>query len=159
MQANFLRTFLPDVEIASELIRDRLVEETALYRELEQFDPYSGNLLEYVEPQNTCDQVVLLFPSGETNRDLCECFLANLMLSTDCYAALSSINYKDSLEIVFTPSKEPIRTFSTPIQHIVASHGKGSLPNAYTRRLPLISLNMQKQTSLSALTALPNCSK
>ncbi|KAF4615131.1 hypothetical protein D9613_003155 [Agrocybe pediades] len=103
--ANFLRTFLPDVEIASELIRDRLIEETAIARELEQFDPYLGNLLDYTEAQSNENHVSLFFPTGETNRDLCSTF----------------IKYASDSEIVFTPFKENIYTFPTPIQHIVAS--------------------------------------
>jgi hypothetical protein len=72
LKANFLRTYLPDVEIPEELIRDQLVEDTTLSRTYECFDPYLGNLLELFEPQNGNNSAFLIFPTGETHRDLSE---------------------------------------------------------------------------------------
>ena len=70
LQANFLRVYLPDVEVASELIREQLSEDITLSRKFERFDPYSGNVLEAFwnasNPRLSC----VLFPTGETNCDL-----------------------------------------------------------------------------------------
>lgn len=68
--------FLPEVEIASDLIRDQLAEEAALYRELERFDPYSGNLLEFFEPLGAAESAFLIFPTGETNTILSQSFIS-----------------------------------------------------------------------------------
>ena len=62
--------FLPEIEIASDLIRDQLAEEAVLYRDLERFDPSSGNLLDLVESKDPAGPSFLLFPSGETNTNL-----------------------------------------------------------------------------------------
>ncbi|KAF8911009.1 hypothetical protein CPB84DRAFT_1763121 [Gymnopilus junonius] len=96
--------FLPEVEIASDLIRDQLTEEAALYRELEHFDPYSGNLLEYLEPHGAPTSAYLVFPTGEINTHL----------------NISNINSLQAGQVNFRPSAVPVYTFPTPIQQIVA---------------------------------------
>ncbi|KAF8798099.1 hypothetical protein BYT27DRAFT_7203813 [Phlegmacium glaucopus] len=105
--ANFLRTYLPDIDIAAELIRDQLVEETTLSRELEQFDPYVGNLLGV---HNTQDVSLLFFPMGETYREL----------------NISSAKFGDA--IVFKPSAVLSHTFPTPIQQIAIAKSDPSCP-------------------------------
>ncbi|PPQ93290.1 hypothetical protein CVT25_015288 [Psilocybe cyanescens] len=102
--ANFLRTYLPDVEIASELIRDQLLEEAQLCEDLEVFDPYAGNLLDIFQPSQTPD-LSFLFPTGDTNRDL----------------SISYVSYFEDLSILFKPVVTPLYTFSTPIQQITTS--------------------------------------
>ena len=72
LKANFLRTYIPDVEIPEELIRNQLIEDTTLSRTYEIFDPYLGNLLGSFEPQNGNGSAFLIFPTGETHRDLRE---------------------------------------------------------------------------------------
>ncbi|KAF8965245.1 hypothetical protein BDZ97DRAFT_1659285 [Flammula alnicola] len=103
--ANFLRTYVPDVEIPAELIRDQLVQDTIRSRELRSFDPYLGNLLDIFEPQGTRNTSYLVFPTGETNRNL----------------NFTEICYSDASNVVFKPSAAPLHTFPTPIQQIVVS--------------------------------------
>ncbi|KAG6832341.1 hypothetical protein H0H87_001982 [Tephrocybe sp. NHM501043] len=65
--ANFLRTYLPDVDIPAELIRDELAQDAKISEKLGLFDPYMGNLL---QPVTVYDSAFLAFPMGELNRDL-----------------------------------------------------------------------------------------
>ncbi|KAF8163387.1 hypothetical protein B0H34DRAFT_695282 [Crassisporium funariophilum] len=102
--ANFLRTYVPDVEIAAELIRDQLVEETTLAQELQQFDPYSGRCLEIMNTSITSPDFIM-FPMGETNREL----------------NVSRVEYTERSGIAFKLRTVPRYTFSTPIQQILAS--------------------------------------
>ncbi|KAF8077862.1 hypothetical protein FPV67DRAFT_1443423 [Lyophyllum atratum] len=100
-EANFLRTFLPDVDIPAELIRDEVSQDAAIAQKLELFDPYMGNLL---APVVTTDGTFLAFPMGELNRDI------NL-----------SPFHQSGDEIVFKPSAHPTRTFDTPIRQMSVS--------------------------------------
>lgn len=75
MQANFLRIHLPDVEVASELIREQLSEDITLSRKVERFDPYSGNVLDVFRNANNPRLACILFPTGETNCDLSKFYL------------------------------------------------------------------------------------
>ncbi|KAF5380885.1 hypothetical protein D9615_004029 [Tricholomella constricta] len=104
--ANFLRTYLPDVDIPAELIRDELSQDAKITQRLEVFDPYMGNLL---EPVMTRDATFLAFPMGELNRDL--------NLSPFCQSENS---------VIFKPSAHPTRTFDTPIQQVSASRPPGA---------------------------------
>jgi hypothetical protein len=70
LQANFLRTYLPDVDVTSELIREHLAEDIAMSRMLEKFDPHLGNLLDVFRPESTPSQPYLLFTTGEANCNL-----------------------------------------------------------------------------------------
>lgn len=70
LQANFLRTYIPDVEIPEELIRQQLIEDTTRSRELRKFDPYLGNLIDVFESKNKDDTIFAAFAAGETNQDL-----------------------------------------------------------------------------------------
>lgn len=73
VQANFLRTYVPDIEIPAELVRDEIESDTHAARKLEKFDPYAGNLLEAVYCPSTRSQINLLcFPMGESNLELSE---------------------------------------------------------------------------------------
>jgi hypothetical protein len=76
-QANFLRTHYPDVDIASELIREELEDHARLSSDLRVFDPYMGNLLTFI----TCG----------TRKGRMASFLAFPMGPTAC--ALSETNY------------------------------------------------------------------
>ncbi|KAG6837293.1 hypothetical protein H0H93_011895 [Arthromyces matolae] len=99
--ANFLRTYLPDVDVPAEIIRDELSKDAKIMEDFETFDPYMGNLLQTVVVSS---QAYLAFPMGELNRDL------NVSPFQDL-----------GKEIVFKPFRLPVRTFDTPIQQIVAS--------------------------------------
>jgi hypothetical protein len=70
-QANFLRTSLPDIDIASDLIRDHLTEDARFNEGLKTFDPQLGNTLSVVYlPEHSRMPAVLAFPMGELRRDL-----------------------------------------------------------------------------------------
>ncbi|GLB34867.1 hypothetical protein LshimejAT787_0204320 [Lyophyllum shimeji] len=105
--ANFLRTFLPEVDIPAELIREEVTRDAELAQELDLFDPYQGNIL---EPVVTSDSTFLAFPMGELNRDL------NLSPFVQAETAP-----------VFKPCARPTRTFDTPIRQISASLPPGSI--------------------------------
>jgi hypothetical protein len=70
LQANFLRVYLPDIDVASELIRQQLSEDITLSRKFERFDPYSGNVLEAFRDESNPRLSCLLFPTGETKCEL-----------------------------------------------------------------------------------------
>ncbi|KAG6866994.1 hypothetical protein C0991_003910 [Blastosporella zonata] len=65
--ANYLRTYLPDVDIPAELIRDQLAQDAKITEALDTFNPYMGNLLQHVVAH---DSAFMAFPMGELNRDL-----------------------------------------------------------------------------------------
>jgi hypothetical protein len=128
LQANFLRTYLPDVEIAEDLIRDQLVEDTTLSRAYEKFDPYLGNLLDSFEPQNANDSAFLIFPTGETNRDLSESLTyaedstEQITLSDHTY-----VSYVEPHNIFFKPFSKPFYKFLTPVRQVLVSKRRNDL--------------------------------
>ena len=67
-----MRTYLPDIEIPAELIRDEVQTDTRTAQELEDFDPFAGNLLQSIQLQDGGSY--LCFPMGESNRELSEFF-------------------------------------------------------------------------------------
>ena len=71
LQAHFLRTCYPDVDIQAELIRDQIMEDARATQEIMREDPYSGNLIDvssfHVARKNLA---YLAFPMGETNCQL-----------------------------------------------------------------------------------------
>lgn len=70
-QANFLRTYFPDIEIAAELVREELSADAQVTRDLEQYDPFSRNVLELLYMPNLPDTPKFLaFPMGVTGSDL-----------------------------------------------------------------------------------------
>ncbi|KAF5345305.1 hypothetical protein D9758_008457 [Tetrapyrgos nigripes] len=100
--ANFLRTYLPDVNIATELIRNELATDDAISRELERYDPMQGNVLEVC--QGLFDSSVFLaFPMGET---ACDLNLSPLILNED--------------SLIFRPKASATRSFPTPILQILS---------------------------------------
>ncbi|GJE90784.1 hypothetical protein PsYK624_069280 [Phanerochaete sordida] len=104
--ANFLRTHYPDVDIASELIREELEETTRLISELDTFDPYAGNLLSVVScgTRTGRNASFLAFPTGQTGCDL----------------NISLITYTKRSSTLFKPSASPVLSFETPIQQILS---------------------------------------
>ncbi|KAJ7047696.1 hypothetical protein C8F04DRAFT_1059775 [Mycena alexandri] len=113
--ANFLRTYLPDIDIASDLLRDQLTQDAKVLRQFEDFDPYVGNQLEAIIRSDTASKqsVFLAFPMGELNRDL------------NISPLLFSENGGSSLR----PAAQATRTFDTPIQQISASRPKSGGAN------------------------------
>ncbi|KJA27112.1 hypothetical protein HYPSUDRAFT_987630 [Hypholoma sublateritium FD-334 SS-4] len=102
--ANFLRTYIPDVEIPEELIRQQLIEDTTRSRELRKFDPYLGSLIDVFESRNKDDTIFAAFAAGETNQEL-------RFTKIYCFDPSRSSQPPDNI----------MHTFSTPIQQIVSS--------------------------------------
>ncbi|KAJ7122766.1 hypothetical protein C8R44DRAFT_704467 [Mycena epipterygia] len=128
--ANFLRTYLPDVDIAAELIRDEITEDAKVSREFEEFDPYAGNLLETVirSDSSSKQSAFLAFPMGELSRDL---NISPFVFSKHEGASLKA-------------SAQAIRTFDTPIQQISASRPK----DATRKQASYLSIRTFGATSL-----------
>lgn len=71
VQANFLRTYYPDIDVPTELIRDEIIQDAHAIRALETFDPYTGNMLEILCHSGTQDNSAFLaFPMGDSFREL-----------------------------------------------------------------------------------------
>ncbi|KAJ6539023.1 hypothetical protein B0H19DRAFT_1176767 [Mycena capillaripes] len=110
--ANFLRTYVPDIDIAAELIRDQLTEDAKFLRQFEDFDPYVGNQLEAIVLSDSSSKhsAFLTFPMGELSRDL----------------NISPLSFSETVGTSLHPSAQAIRTFDTPIQQISASRPKST---------------------------------
>ncbi|KAF8636607.1 hypothetical protein AX17_003417 [Amanita inopinata Kibby_2008] len=118
--ANFLRTYHPDVDVSSELIREHLAEAAKFTHQLKSFDPYAGNLLESVAVPNSQNTMLLYlaFPMGELKGGL----------------NLSPLTYLNPDGLTFKPSATPVKVFDTPILQIVSSksgysHDRGHRSN------------------------------
>ncbi|PPQ83788.1 hypothetical protein CVT24_007261 [Panaeolus cyanescens] len=107
--ANFLRTYLPDVDITAELIREHLTEEANLEKRLEQFDPFLGTVLN-VLPTGFPEEVLVLFPTGELSRDL----------------NISTMQSKSESELMFIRWSSPAFSYSTPIRQIASNICSGN---------------------------------
>ncbi|KAJ6510161.1 hypothetical protein C8R47DRAFT_784787 [Mycena vitilis] len=105
--ANFLRTYVPDIDIAAELIRHELTEDAKVLRQFEDFDPYAGNQLAAIVRSDSDwkQSAFLAFPMGELSRDL----------------NISPLLFSEVGVASFRPSARALRTFDTPIQQISAS--------------------------------------
>ncbi|KAG6814491.1 hypothetical protein H0H92_000016 [Tricholoma furcatifolium] len=128
--ANFLRTYLPDIDIPAELIREQLSLDAEVTEQLYAFDPCMGNLL---QPIVAHDSAFLAFPMGELNCDL----------------NLSPFRAVDD-RVVFKPSAHPTRTFDTPIQQIATSipgmHTPGYMAVRTFGQTSLLEVNTSKTT-------------
>ncbi|KAK7061434.1 60S ribosomal protein [Favolaschia claudopus] len=114
--ANFLRTFLPDIDVPSELIREQLTEDAEELRQFEEFDPYAGNQLETIVLSDTSSLAAFVaFPMGELSRDL----------------NISPLLYSAGLGASFSPSAQPVQTFDTPIRQISAPKSTNVSGKAY----------------------------
>ncbi|KAL1746085.1 hypothetical protein HDZ31DRAFT_34934 [Schizophyllum fasciatum] len=103
--ANFLRTFLPDVDVTAELIREEITHDEELARETHAFDPLAGNVLAPVVCYDSSAHATanLAFPTGELGSDL----------------NISPYTANPGEGPIFKPIARPARTFSTPIQQVV----------------------------------------
>jgi len=74
MQAHFLRTHYPDVDIPSELIREQVAVEVRLEDSLRAFDPLVGDLVTsfHVSDGSEVPWSFIAFPMGESGCDLSE---------------------------------------------------------------------------------------
>ncbi|EKM55190.1 uncharacterized protein PHACADRAFT_208714 [Phanerochaete carnosa HHB-10118-sp] len=135
--ANFLRTRYPDVDIASELIREELEETSRLSSEVQIFDPYAGNLLSVV----SC--------GARTGRNAS--FLAFPMGQTGCDLNISGISCTKKNNTLFKPSASPAWSFDTPIQQIA------SCPNhSSARKETTIAVRTGGGTKLLSVEHRPN---
>ncbi|EFI28365.1 hypothetical protein CC1G_13899 [Coprinopsis cinerea okayama7 len=107
LQANFLRTYLPDVEVPAELVRDQIVEEVEFSKNLQRYDPYLGNLLVSLTKAAIKSNTpgILAFAMGEDLTQL----------------NLSSYDIRKNKGITLKPVAEAKVTFKTPIQQLVAT--------------------------------------
>ncbi|KAF9500436.1 hypothetical protein BDN71DRAFT_1462559, partial [Pleurotus eryngii] len=105
--AHFLRTYLPDVEITSEVIREEVTKDAVHLQGYAELDPHKMDILaSFSQPSNSHRvPAFLAFPMGELNNNL---NISPFIIS------------KDS-NLIFTPTTSPIRSFDTPIQQIAAS--------------------------------------
>jgi hypothetical protein len=73
LQAHFIRTHFPEVDVPSHLIRDEIESETLFLRGLAVFDPMKGNIFKSVQcrPGFSNDLAsFLVFPMGELDNEL-----------------------------------------------------------------------------------------
>ncbi|KAF7440708.1 hypothetical protein PC9H_001055 [Pleurotus ostreatus] len=105
--AHFLRTYLPDVEITSEVIREEVTKDAVHLRGYAELDPYKMDILASFSQPSGSHHVpaFLAFPMGELNTNL----------------NISPFIISEDSNLVFTPTASPIRSFDTPIQQIAAS--------------------------------------
>ena len=73
-QAQFIRTYYPDVDIPAEIIRAEIAEDDRATRTWQSSDIFSGNLIDVCTVQLARKTVsYLAFPMGETNNQLSQC--------------------------------------------------------------------------------------
>ncbi|KAI4525805.1 hypothetical protein K525DRAFT_289564 [Schizophyllum commune Loenen D] len=113
--ANFLRTFLPDVDVTAELIREEITHDEELARDTVAFDPLAGNILSPLVYYGSSDKATacLAFPTGELGSDL----------------NISPYAHSADEGTIFLPNALPARTFPTPIQHSVAHNPASGIWN------------------------------
>jgi hypothetical protein len=72
MQAQFLRTYYPDVDVPAELIRKQVGVEAQLEDSLRLFDPLAGDLITsfHVSDGSKRGWSFMAFPMGESGCDL-----------------------------------------------------------------------------------------
>ena len=68
-KVRYVRSHYPDVDIPFEIFKDAMAEDETVTKGLERFDPYFGNILEYVRGQTG---TVLAFAMGNTRNTLSE---------------------------------------------------------------------------------------
>ncbi|GAW01172.1 mitochondrial carrier [Lentinula edodes] len=114
--ANFLRTYFPDIEIAAELVREELSTDAQFTRDLEQYDPFSRNVLELLYMPNLPDTPKFLaFPMGVTGSDL----------------SIYSLNGLGDNNMSFQASSETVKSFTTPVLQLVSSQILANSPNMF----------------------------
>ncbi|KAH8116863.1 hypothetical protein DFH11DRAFT_1577909 [Phellopilus nigrolimitatus] len=104
--ARFLRTYHPDIDISSELIKEELDFNDRTAEQRVVFDPFDGNTVSatycYESPRKR--SALLVFPTGDLGRDL----------------NVSPVNLRRD-GLIFQPRARPLWTFDTPIRQIVPS--------------------------------------
>lgn len=105
LQAKYLRTYHPDVDIGFELIQDELDFDDSIAKSRASYDPYQGNTLSalsYFQNDKRKRGFLLAFPMGDVGRDLSTLFhfIACVVAHTP-FRYLSSAN-KELLTCVST---------------------------------------------------------
>ncbi|KAI0819525.1 hypothetical protein BC628DRAFT_1402047 [Trametes gibbosa] len=104
--AHFLRTFYPDIDVQTELIRDEIAEASRTTRALAAQDLFAGNMVDlssfHVSHKN---MVYVAFPMGPTN--------SQLNMSPLLVNARTKVDLK--------PVAKPVYTFETPIRQIITT--------------------------------------
>ncbi|KAJ3814970.1 hypothetical protein F5876DRAFT_31763 [Lentinula aff. lateritia] len=114
--ANFLRTYFPDIEIAAELVREELSTDAQITRDLEQYDPFSRNVLELLYMPNLPDTPKFLaFPMGVTGSDL----------------SIYPLSGLEDNNMSFQASSETVKSFTTPVLQLVSSRILTNSPNIF----------------------------
>ncbi|KDQ61038.1 hypothetical protein JAAARDRAFT_204806 [Jaapia argillacea MUCL 33604] len=105
--AHFLRTYLPDVDIPAELIREEIAADARSTEKFQDYDPSLGNVFDVIRCYDDVrdPHCFMVAPIGEYGIDL----------------NFSPITFKPQQGIVCRPSAHPVRSFQTPIQQISAS--------------------------------------
>lgn len=68
VQAHYLRTHFPEVDVPAGVIRNQTTEDTLQATELRKFDPFEGNILDIVVDYDKTTHLV--FPMGELSTEL-----------------------------------------------------------------------------------------
>ncbi|KAL1722548.1 hypothetical protein EV715DRAFT_192366 [Schizophyllum commune] len=145
--ANFLRTFLPDVDVTAELIREEITHDEELARDTVTFDPLAGNTLAPVVYYDSPTQATtcLAFPTGELGSDL----------------NISPYTHNADEGNTFIPQARPARTFPTPIQQIVAHSPASGIWNQSTylavRTLGATHVSQLKTQPSTSIMQLEDC--
>ncbi|KAJ4475232.1 hypothetical protein C8J55DRAFT_562217 [Lentinula edodes] len=114
--ANFLRTYFPDIEVAAELVREELSTDAQVTRDLEQYDPFSRNVLELLHMPNLPDTPKFLaFPMGVTGSDL----------------SIYSLSGLEGNNMSFQASSKTVKSFTTPVLQLVSSQIPTNSPNMF----------------------------
>ncbi|KAH7889406.1 hypothetical protein F5I97DRAFT_1801300 [Phlebopus sp. FC_14] len=96
---SYLRKYFPDADFPAELVKGELDFEVDEDRKLETFDPFLGNLLEVLPSHFPQDGYNIVFPMGESNKEL----------------NISPLVPDASGHFIFKPSATPSFTLETPI--------------------------------------------
>jgi hypothetical protein len=135
-KAHFLRTYYPDVDVPSELIREQVNEEAKFEDSLHAFDPLVGDLLApfHMFDGSKRPWSFIAFPMGESGCDLSE-DVSHLLAMRRINATIDFSNLKFSADgrITTEPSHYPATKFETPICQIISSpassnSSKGTFP-------------------------------
>ncbi|KAJ3796954.1 hypothetical protein GGU11DRAFT_745670 [Lentinula aff. detonsa] len=103
--ANFLRMYFPETDVAAELIHQELATDAQVIRDLEQYDPFSRNVLEPLHiPDAPPTRQFIAFPTGITGSDLNICSFNSL-----------------GNHSLFESSIDPVKSFSTPILQLIST--------------------------------------
>ncbi|KAH9951994.1 hypothetical protein B0H21DRAFT_829833 [Amylocystis lapponica] len=137
--AHYLRTYHPDMEFSSELIRNEIVEDVRVSKALHRFDPAAGTMINAFTCLNgSRDQSAFLaFPMGETYCDL----------------NISPLIYSRTEHISLKAHAKPAWSFQTPIRQIAASK-----PSVESKRNIETILGVRTFGSTSLLEITPNTS-